>query len=92
LFGWKVRLLTRKLHAHAAKGDREADSDLREETEGNHRDGGPVLHPERAGDNGRCQASTRYGRAHRGVKPAAVSRSSGGPDPAGSRPTSPDIR
>jgi hypothetical protein len=30
--------------------------------------------PSRAGDNGRCQASTRYGRAHRRVKPAAVSR------------------
>lgn len=27
-----------------------------------------IDHPLRAGDNGRCQASTRYGRADRGVK------------------------
>jgi hypothetical protein len=29
----------------------------------------PSPQPLRAGDNGRCQASTRYGRADRGVKP-----------------------
>jgi hypothetical protein len=68
LFGWKVRLLTRKLHAHVAKGDMRTAPHTRGcriRLAGT----APSPQPLRAGDNGRCQASTRYGRADRGVKP-----------------------
>jgi hypothetical protein len=68
LFGWKVRLLTRKLHAHVAKGDMRT-APVTRGFKARFAGTAPSPQPLRAGDNGRCQASTRYGRADRGVKP-----------------------